>query len=353
MPPSRLPSSPLSRSPNPSADDIVQALDALRAPLVRLWGLARFSVFVAVFYMIAEYCGAILMVLCASVLVAVILRGISSWITRFCRLPEWLALAVVLLVLTGGALILLWTTGPEFVTQARRLQDALHTETRQIHDSLDTTYFGHLLLNHVPDTFGGNQQEERGHSVDSDFTGSMTNIVSSTFGSVGTCVVIFVAGIYLAAAPRLYANGVLRLIPAGQRLLARRLMLIAVRTLSAWICGQGFDMLVVGILTGIGLWLAGMPLALPLGVVAGLANFIPYLGALLGFIPAFLVSLSQGPHETLIVVLLYAGIQFFEGYILSPFVQRHAVQMPPALTILSQTIFGALLGVTGFIFAAP
>ncbi|MCX2561920.1 AI-2E family transporter [Acetobacter farinalis] len=113
------------------------------------------------------------------------------------------------------------------------------------------------------------------------------------------------------------------------------------------------DMTVVGVLTWLGLWAIGMPLALPLGLVAGTANFIPYLGAFVGAIPALLIGLSVSTQEALMVLGLYTVIQAFEGYVMSPFIQKRAVSMPPALTILSQTIFGAFLGMWGFIFATP
>ncbi|WP_246285712.1 AI-2E family transporter, partial [Nguyenibacter vanlangensis] len=125
------------------------------------------------------------------------------------------------------------------------------------------------------------------------------------------------------------------------------------RTLWAWTAGQALDMAVVGILSGLGLWCIGVPLALALGVVAGMANFIPYIGAFVGAVPAVLVGLSQGTREGLLVLALYAAIQFFEGNVMAPLIQRHAVQMPPGLTILSQTVFGTILGLPGLILASP
>ena len=145
----------------------------------------------------------------------------------------------------------------------------------------------------------------------------------------------------------------LRLVPHEYRKTSRDLLLTAGRTLWAWTAGQALDMTVVGLLSFIGLWCIGVPLALALGVVAGLANFIPYIGAFVGAVPAVLIGLSQGTREGVMVLGLYTAIQFFEGNVMAPLIQRHAVQMPPGLTILSQTIFGTILGIPGLILASP
>ena len=112
-------------------------------------------------------------------------------------------------------------------------------------------------------------------------------------------------------------------------------------------------MLVVGTLSSLGLWVIGVPLALVLGVVAGLMNFVPYIGALAGAVPAVLIAFSVGATQGLEKIGLYLVIQGFEGNVMAPLIQKRAVDLPPALTILSQTAFGVILGLPGLIFATP
>ena len=69
--------------------------------------------------------------------------------------------------------------------------------------------------------------------------------------------------------------------------------------------------------------------------------------------PAVLVALSQGPQQALAVAALFVVVQMLEGNLLSPMIQRRAVNLPPAATILAQTIFGALFGLPGIILATP
>jgi predicted PurR-regulated permease PerM len=112
-------------------------------------------------------------------------------------------------------------------------------------------------------------------------------------------------------------------------------------------------MVVIGTLTGVGMWILGVPLALLLGVLAALLNFIPTFGPLLAFIPAALLSLTQGPSTFLYVCGLWLVAQNLEGHVLTPLIQRRTVELPPILTIVAQVIFATLFGVIGVVVAAP
>lgn len=300
--------------------------------------------------------GAVVMVVFAAALVAVVLHGAARLICRVLPMRQWVAVVLFLAGLVGGVSFVVHVSGPELVTQLSHLYAALTHERDALHAALDKNPIGHSVLNHIPRFFGGNQTSGPLGSEGAggiDFAGSMTNVLTSTFGSAGTLVVIVIAGVYFALSPHLYANGLLRLVPTRYRGTARELIRTTAHVLSAWVAGQLLDMTVVGVLTWVGLSLLGMPLAFPLGLVAGTANFIPYLGTFIGAVPALLIALSISPREALMVAGLYAFIQAFEGYVMSPFIQKRAVSMPPALTILSQTIFGAFLGMWGFAFASP
>lgn len=341
------PQSPLTDAP------ALAAIQTLEHTLVRFFRLMVIVTVLGIIALMTSTGGPVLMVICASALVAVVLHGAARFITRLLHLPEWLAVMLLVLALIGGFTSLVRVFGPELMVQAGHLRTALISQISTLHDRLNSEDFGRLILDHVPQSMGGNQTGAGNHTQGLDFAGSMTNVLTSTFGSFGTLIVIVIAGIYFALSPRLYANGIIRLAPERHRPLIRSLLQTIGHTLSAWVAGQMLDMTVVGVLTTLGLWAIGMPLALPLGMVAGMANFIPYLGAFVGAIPALLIGLSVGTQEALTVLGLYTVIQAFEGYVMSPFIQKRAVSMPPALTILSQTIFGAFLGMWGFIFASP
>ncbi|OAG75824.1 putative permease [Acetobacter malorum] len=317
--------------------------------------ILRLTLGLAVIGLMVWLLGDVLTILFAATLFAVVLHGLSKILVKHLRLPYGWSLTAVVAALIAAVALLIWGSGPAIVNEAAKLQDALRQQEASLRATLQTNPTGQMILNYLPASLGGNQGGSSSSlaSLGSRIAGSMTGILGSAFGAAGTIVVILIAGLYFAMDPGLYANGALRLVPVAQRPRARTLMLRASQTLWAWVAGQSLDMLVVGVLSGVGLWFIGVPLALALGVLAGLCNFIPYIGAIMGAVPALLLALSLGTRETIMVAVLYSVIQFFEGNVLAPVIQRHAVQMPPAITVLSQTLFGAILGFPGLIFASP
>ncbi|QEO17685.1 AI-2E family transporter [Acetobacter vaccinii] len=299
--------------------------------------------------------GDVLMVVFASVLCAVVLHGLSNILVRHLRLSYGWALGIVVMAVLCSGAFLLWNSGPSIANEAIRLQEALRQQEAALRTALKNDPTGQMILKYLPTSMGGQQNgsESSLASLGSRIAGSMTGMLGSAFGALGTILVVLIAGLYFAMSPATYANGMLRLIPPAKRPHMRSLVLRAGRTLWAWVAGQSLDMLVVGSLSAIGLWFIGVPLPLALGVLAGLCNFIPYIGAIMGAVPALLLALPLGTRETIMVAVLYSVIQFFEGNVLAPVIQRHAVQMPPALTVLSQTLFGSILGFPGLIFASP
>ena len=120
-----------------------------------------------------------------------------------------------------------------------------------------------------------------------------------------------------------------------------------------WLLGRAVTMISLGTLTTFALWLLGMPLALVLGILAGLLLFVPYLGSLAAAVPALLVALMESPAKALWVALVYTGLHLFEGYCITPFVQRRAVALPPGLLLAVQILSASLFGLGGVIFSTP
>jgi predicted PurR-regulated permease PerM len=181
----------------------------------------------------------------------------------------------------------------------------------------------------------------------------MTHIFSTTFGALAGFIVILFIGLYMAVAPTLYTEGVIRLVPIAKRGRAREILQALGHTLRWWLLGRGVSMLMVGLLTAAGLWLIGVPLALTFGLLAALLTFVPYLGPILSAIPPTLLALTQQPQQALYVILLYISIQGVESYLLTPLVQERTVSLPPALTITAEVLSGILLGGLGVILATP
>lgn len=110
---------------------------------------------------------------------------------------------------------------------------------------------------------------------------------------------------------------------------------------------------VVGILTGVGLYVLGMPFNVILGILAGLLNIVPYIGPYLAGIPAVLLSLAQPFPYPLLVVILYVGVQMVDGVVITPLFLGRAVNLHPLTVILALLIGGRLYGILGLILATP
>ena len=123
--------------------------------------------------------------------------------------------------------------------------------------------------------------------------------------------------------------------------------------LRRWLLAKFISMAVVGVLTGIGLWLLEVPLAISLAVLASLLTFIPNIGPVIAAIPALLLAFVDGPSKALSVALLYLAVQTVESYGITPFVERETVALRPALTLSAQLALGLLTGFVGVIVATP
>jgi predicted PurR-regulated permease PerM len=182
-------------------------------------------------------------------------------------------------------------------------------------------------------------------------------VVQAVFSSLGTVVtslvVVIVAGIYLAAQPRLYGRGVLHLVPPHARQKTVTTVRAVADAISSWLKAQGISMIFVGIFTGVALSIVGIPAAPAIGLVAGLCEFVPYLGTIVVAIPAILIGFSISPETGIWTIVAIAIVQQVQGNIITPLVQSSMAELPPALTIFSLIASGVLLGPMGVILAVP
>jgi len=341
--------------PEQPDSDVARAANALE----RISTLLRAVAIITASVLVIITLGQVVMIVFAAVLVAVLLRGAATRLGRVTGIgPGW-GLLVVVLLLAGFFGGLGWQFGPDLADQATQLQKAASQEFTTLRTQLQETEWGQGLLERLP--FGLGETRSQGPadsgaemgSVLPRLAGMVAGAVWSVVGLLATIAIVLVAALYMAGAPAQYLHGFAHLLPSRQRSEARRVMDRIGSDLWGWLLGQLVDMLVVGVLSGVGLLLLGVPLAFVLGVIAALANFVPYIGAIGGAIPAILVALSLGWEKALHVALLYAVVQIFEGNVTGPLIQRRAINLPPALALVAQTTFGLIFGLFGVILATP
>ncbi len=307
----------------PYARQVVIAL-AIGAAALAAWRLA--DVFLIAF---------------AGIIFAMALRELARPLARL--MPERGAIALTMLLLIAAAVAGAWLFGSRLGDEVAELYRRLPQATAQLRNWIETTPMGSALLHALQRTSAASDGALRG----------LTRFASGTLGVAANTVLVCFLALYFALEPRTYLDGALRLIPPPGRDNARQALAAAGRALRQWLTGQGLAMLCVGTATGLGLALAGVPLALTLGIVAGIAEFVPIIGPIVSAVPGILVGFSVSPETALYATLVYLVVQQLEGNIITPLAQQWAVALPPAVAVLSVVAFGLLFGVPGILFATP
>src|SRR5262249_15115224 len=109
----------------------------------------------------------------------------------------------------------------------------------------------------------------------------------------------------------------------------------------------------IGALSTFAVWIIGVPSPFALGLIAGIGEFIPYLGPLLAAVPAILVAITKSPEAALWTAVAYLFIHQLEGNLIAPLIQRQMVLIPPAVMLLGIVCITYLFGMVAIIFAAP
>lgn len=123
--------------------------------------------------------------------------------------------------------------------------------------------------------------------------------------------------------------------------------------LGAWLQGQFFLSISIGLLTWLGLTILNVPFALPLAVLAGLFEIVPTVGPIISAVPALIVALTTSLNMAFIVTGLYIIIQLIENHLLVPRIMQRAVGLNPVIVIVGVIVGGRLLGIPGALISVP
>ncbi|MFK4723571.1 putative PurR-regulated permease PerM [Bradyrhizobium niftali] len=168
----------------------------------------------------------------------------------------------------------------------------------------------------------------------------------------GALVILFL-GILFAFDPNSHRDSLVMLVKQSYRARTRAVMDEIGTVMRLWLVGQFIRIILMTLWVWVALYLIGLPGPFVLGLQAGLSNFIPYLGPIVAAIPIALVAMPLGSSLLIWAVLIYTIIQSVEGYVIGPLIQRQAVEIPPAWTLVAIVMLGALFGVLGIALAMP
>src|SRR5688572_2011755 len=177
--------------------------------------------------------------------------------------------------------------------------------------------------------------------------------LTSTFAVFAGIILIVFLAIYIAAEPDVYHGGLMHLFPHHARKRAGEVLSAMATVLRKWLVTQLIAMLVIGTITTVILLLLDVKAAFALGALAGLLEFVPTIGPLLSAIPAVAMGFLDSPDKALAVAIAYGAIQFLENHLLIPLLMKGGVNIPPALTVVSQALMAMLFGFLGLMVAVP
>jgi predicted PurR-regulated permease PerM len=345
--------------------------DPLRARNDLAWAIAVGGIGMVAFAALLAFTwhfAAALFLIFAGILLGVALNAITTMLGRIVRLPHALRLTIVCLVLAGLLSGVVFLGGTTIAQQATALADTIKSQLVTVkgfleRNGFDTSYFE---LGAPPAASGASTTETpaaaaaRGLPSAGALASSGGAIVSQTLklllgtvSAVGNFFIVLFLGLAFAAQPAVYRKGLLYMAPARHRARATVIVDRISETLERWLIAQILTMFAVFLVTWIGLAAIGIQSAFILGIQAGLLAFIPTVGALIAGLIVVLASLASGWVAAASAFVLFLGVHALESYILTPIIQRQALDIPPATLFAFQILLGVVFGIWGIALALP
>ena len=296
----------------------------------------------------AIYVVDVLLLFFGAVLVAIFLHGLANISRRYLRLSEGYSVLLVAALLVAALVLSVYLLAPSVAEQIKHLRDELPASAKKASEFLSSYGGGRAILEQLP------SNDEIIEKVNnSTMLSRVGGYFSSTLGALTNIALMLLLAIYLASEPKTYIKGFTKLFPQDKRKRVREILYEIGETLSWWLIGKGASMLLIGVLTWIGLSILSVPLALTLGLIAGLFSFVPNFGPILSAVPAILLAFIDSPTTALYVLILFVVVQLLESNLATPLIERRTVELPPVLTVVSQLALALLLGAVGLILATP
>ena len=283
-----------------------------------------------------------LLLIVGGVVFAALLDGGVRLLGKVTTLRRGLRLAIVAIFVACFLIGFVVLMGSQLAGQFEALRAVVMDQANRVID------YGHRL-GLVPPKQGAAQI---GRQLVGSF-GEVTAALGTALGGLSSLLAIIVLGLFIAMEPRLYERGVAWMLPIAKRRDFYRTADKMGHTLRRLMAGRLIGMAVEGLFVGTALSLIGVPMAPLLGVLTGLLAFLPNIGGIVSGALIVLVGFSAGTNIGIGAICVYVVVQTFDGYVVVPMVARRAVDLPPALVLGCQLLFGALFGILGLALADP
>lgn len=190
-------------------------------------------------------------------------------------------------------------------------------------------------------------------SVGSILTATLSGVGTLVNGIVTAVLAVFLMFFFLKDGPR-FLPWLSAQLPGR---LAGDVPIVATRSwdvLGRFVRSQAFVGLLDAVCIGVGLWIVGVPLVLPLAVLTFVSAFVPIIGAFVaGFVAVLIALVFNGLTDALIVLGIIIAVQQLEGNVFSPMVQSRGLGLHAAVVLLAVTLGGSVAGIVGSLLAVP
>lgn len=285
----------------------------------------------------------VLLMVFASILLAIIFHSLAVPFARYTRMPVRYAVFPVALILVGAIGLALYLFGATIQSQVVELMLGLPAAWAELKDRLHLQGMGIDLL----------QRAEAVAPSSVTVISTLQGVTSNVFDVLVGGFLVLVGGIYFALEPKLYRDLLLSFWPEDRREDMSRVLHSICSDLLAFLKAQFIAMVVVGALAFVGLTIVGVPSALALAMFVCLAEFVPLIGPIVSAIPALLIALTMGTDVALWTLLVFIVVQQSESNVITPLLQERMVSLPPAVTLFAVVVFGSIFGPLGIVLATP
>ena len=348
------------------ADDRLQARNDLA------WAISVGGIGIVLFAALLLFTwtfAATLFLIFAGMLLGVALNAMSNLLGRVVKLPHSLRLTLVCLVLAGMLSGVVFLGGATIAQQTTVLTNTIKSQLVNVKaflekNGIDTSFFDFGNLGATPSESAAPAAPSPAPTHNLPSAGTIASSGGAIFSqslklilgivsAVGNFFIVLFLGLAFAVQPGIYRNGLLFMAPAKHRARATAIVDRIGETLERWLIAQIITMAAVFLVTWIGLSVIGIQSSFILGIQAGLLAFIPTVGAILGGLIVILASLASGWVAALSAFILFLGVHALESYVLTPIIQRQALDIPPATLFGFQILLGVMFGIWGLALALP
>ncbi|MDB9446647.1 AI-2E family transporter [Anabaena sp. CS-542/02] len=317
---------------------------------MKIGQLLGFLVLVISLYILWEIRQLLLLLFTAIVLAT----AISQLVRRFQRSgmqriwAVWLSIVIVFALLVGFFLVIV----PPFISQFQELVQLFPSGIARI-QQMSTWLEGTIIGPYVTKLPDINNLIQQLQPLTENLIRQAIAFFSTGVTALLQFLLVIVLTLMLLANPQPYRNVFVRCFPSFYRHRVQQILTLCGEGLGNWTIGALIEMVFIAFLSGLGLLILQVPLALAHGVLAGLLNFIPNIGPTLSVILPMTIAFVDTPWKAIAVLILYVVIQNIESYWLTPTVMAKQVALLPAFTLTAQIFFASFFGALGLLMALP